>query len=101
MLILYNTETKTRTFLFLFKNKKLHAPDTYILYMGAVVHHLVALLLVLVGISWPGYLAHPVQQNWYIPAVKPDGVVDGGLLMCIIAQTVMVVVICIAVVRGL
>jgi hypothetical protein len=44
-------------------------------------HHLGALLFLLFVGVWPGLLAHETVQNWYVPLIRRDGVVDGGMMI--------------------
>lgn len=50
--------------------------------------HLGALLLFLFICFWPGVLAHEPSQNWYVPLLRGDGVVDGGLMIVLALEMV-------------
>jgi hypothetical protein len=60
---------------------------------GRVVHHLFAFLLLISILFWPGILSYEKHQNWYVPIAQPDGIVDGGQILCVMTQTLVVLTI--------
>jgi polyferredoxin len=62
-------------------------------FIERIVHHLFAFLILLSALFWPGILSYERQQNWYVPIVQPDGIVDGGQILCLMTQTLIVLTI--------
>jgi hypothetical protein len=58
-----------------------------------LLQHLFAFLLIVLIVSWPGFLAFQPRQNWYVPLAQPCGVADGGLFICIMVEMTIVFVI--------
>jgi hypothetical protein len=56
-----------------------------------LLQHTAALLLFLFLFFWPGLLAFETPQNWYVPLLRSEGIVDGGLLFVLMMEMIVII----------